>query len=188
MVFGGSGDAAYGDLWELRSGISRRGNVTWTWSRLEATSDPDHGVPAPRYGTGMVEIEAGAEQGKMLIYGGYETRPWHVFRDTWLYDPETNSYTRLDVPSPTAAFGFAMAWSPSLHAVVINGGQPDSGVLTDETWAFDPSNLVWMPVQTNADVPEARSFHKLVSNTCDGSAMLFGPAQGATSNGTWVLR
>lgn len=190
VIFGGlASGQALGDLWQLRAVVGRRGTVTWSWSQLAPTADPAAGFPVPRRGGGMAEIVDGSYSGHLLIYGGYRDRSASpALTDTWLYDPTANRYTKINATPPTPSYGFATSWSPSLGAVVVQGGYASGGQLTRETWAFDDVNLAWARVATNGDPVGDRGYHELVSNTCDSNAILFGVPEGQATNPTWILR
>jgi hypothetical protein len=189
LVFGGmtgsAASAVANDMWALHFGPDRRGKLAWRWTRL---NDGKSGAPPARRAHGMAEIPSGTYAGKMLIYGGWGTNG-EPLSDTWVYDPESNKYEELTsagFPTPRVAFG--MASSPSLNAVVIQGGQTNSSRenenFTQETWAFD--GAAWVRVDTHATDPVGnRSGHDLVGTV--GSVFLFDQPKGMGRQPTWVL-
>ncbi len=139
----------------------------------------------------MAEIPSGTHAGKMLIYGGWDNNG-QPLSDTWVYDPGSNTYERIaSAGSPKPRVGFGMASSPSLNAVVIQGGLTNSYSqnenFTPETWAFDGAE--WARIDTNNTDPVGnRSGHDLVSDSISGSVFLFDQPKGMARQPTWVLK
>ncbi len=196
LVFGGQGSSRQSsvtnDLWALLPFPAKRGGLTWKWTPLAPTGDRLYGFPPARARHGMAEIPDGDHAGKMVIYGGWDARGV-ALSDTWLYDPVTNAYEKLpEAGSPTQRQGFAMGYSPSLNAVIVQGGQVNPGigdeVYTQDTWAFDNDSLSWVLV-TVGDPSGNRSYHDLASDTCRGTAIIFDkPATASGRYPTWILK
>jgi len=194
LVFGGQGSdwAATNDLWALQGIAGRRGSLTWKWTLLQPSADPDYGMPAARSRHGMAEIPDGSDKGKMLIYGGWDAGG-NTLSDTWLYDPKANSYKKLpNAGSPTPRQGFAIGLAPSLGAIIVQGGQTngsrDPQVFKQDTWAFDHNQLEWTPLLFNAPYGN-RSYHDLASDTCTGVAVVWDkPADRSGAQPTWILK
>jgi len=194
LVFGGSASmrSVLDDVWLLRATVSRRGAVSWSWTELHPDGDIGGGLPAARFGHGMIELVAGDHAGKLLIYGGWDARN-NALSDTWLYDPQTNAFDEIatNAPTPRVAFGIGYLG----NTVIIQGGQTNAynrpQTFTNETWAFDEKGLYWYQLQTAASPDNGRSFHDLASNACDGSAIMFDQRSDnswSADSPTWVLR
>jgi hypothetical protein len=194
LVFGGrtgSDSQVTNDLWALHAFPGKRGSFTWKW----VLQQPAGTWPPARARHGMAEILRAESpyRGRIVIYGGWDSTGT-ALADTWLYNPADNTYQLLpNAGIPTPRHGFAMGYSPSLDAVIIQGGQTNlnmaSQTFTDETWAFDDASLSWVQVTVNSPGTN-RSYHDLATDTCGDSAIMFDqPSAGQLPlQPTWILK
>lgn len=194
LVFGGTDSHrdVLDDMWMLKAAVSRRGSVSWSWTRLEPAGDIGGGFPAARFGHGMIELVSGPHAGKILIYGGWDAYN-NALSDTWLYDPQADAFDEIATNAPTPRVGFGIGHVGNV--VVIQGGHTNPynrpQAFTNETWAFDATGLNWYRVQTSTSPENGRSFHDLASNPCDGSVILFDQRSDNSwiiDEPTWILR
>ena len=179
IVFGGAtGETARNDLWAFDGKA---------WSQLKTT-----GAPTPRYYFGMAEDVA---SGKIILLGG--VADYTGLTDTWILDPARLTWTKARgtvVPEPSTGVG--MAWVPSVGAVVATGGAIAGSCSTGArtSWAFDVASEAWTQLQTTGGPPTPRVNAFLVTDTCRGSAVLYGmpgnqivPLPKETDY-TWILK
>ena len=100
---------------------------TNTWTNMTPAMGPD-----PRFGHSMAYD---AESDRVIIFGG-EVSGAHTI-ETWAYDYNTNTWTRMNPAENPSVIGAGMAYdAQSDHAVLFGGG-------TDETWAYDFNTDTW---------------------------------------------
>lgn len=146
LLFGGSdgrlqscgtaglcGPDALGDTWILDAG-------TASWRRLDLEG------PEPRFGAAMAFDE---QSGVIVLFGGgTRSRPGGVagegeFGDTWLFEPETSSWTAITPdPSPPARAWHRMTYAPALDRILLFGGGAGGGG-DDRVWSFDVDTETW---------------------------------------------
>jgi len=117
-------------------------NDTWaydyesnTWTNMSPTAPP-----VPRIGTSMIYDSS---IGKMILFGGFTTRPDRLLNDTWSYELSTNTWEEMNPSSrPPGRWSYSMAYDEGGEAIVMYGGANDTMFFT-ETWIY----------QTNASPP-----------------------------------
>lgn len=128
-LFGGLGDGMLRDLWSYDPAAN-------TWKELS----PAGPLPTPRMSASMVAFE-----GKLVLFGGKtEVRlpparggPFEdVLGDTWVYDPDSNAWTQLDISGPSPRAHAAMAYHRPTRQAILYGGYGADGYLGD-TWTFE---------------------------------------------------
>jgi hypothetical protein len=141
---------------------------TWTflhgrWTQIHPPLLPlGRSEPSEVYDTALGEI---------VLYGGYTTQPSYLaYNDTWVFHAGVwTEVNRSVAPSPRD--GAPMAYDPSLHMVVLEGGQNETGnsstLELNDTWVLEgntTSTLVWVRVTVA---------HKLLA--ADSASMVFDP-------------
>jgi len=117
-------------------------NDTWTYDYESNTWTEMCPIapPVPRIGTSMIYDSS---IGKMILFGGFTTRPDRLLNDTWSYDLQTNTWEDMNPSSiPPGRADYSMAYDEGGEAIVMYGGANDTMFLT-ETWIY----------QTNASPP-----------------------------------
>ncbi len=180
VLFGGTArfpETMFDDVWTF--------NGTWTKATVSGPK------PTGRMLFGMAED---ATTGKIVVYGGVTGPGLTPVNDTWLLDPTTMTWSKVAASATPPSYGeTAMAWSPSIGAVVLTGGSDWQGstVTNPGTWAFDATARTWIKLTTYT-TPSPRKNAALVTDTCQGAAILFagedGPIPPTFSDRTWVLR
>lgn len=181
VLFGGTNNGTF----ELK-------NDVWTYgtSWVKATT---RGTPPPgRFLFGMAEDAA---TGLIVVYGGAGAPSLTGLNDTWLLDPRTMTWTKVTTSTTPPGHGeVAMGWSPGVGAVVLTGGS-DVRALTvpnPGTWAFDMAARNWVQLSTTGGPPSPRKNATLTTDTCHGTAVLFGGETEvmplSVTDRTWILR
>lgn len=160
------------------------------WKKLVPTPDPKFGKPCTRSSLGISYLAAtdACPTPRLIVYGG-ETiarTPLESDQATWACDmkdtKESSSSWRLirnGDTLPSLRVAHAQAYHAPSSCVYVFGGR--AGITMEEkamndVWKLDCSgpagSEVWSQVQTKGDVPEARSFHKMMC--VGGSLYVFG--------------
>ncbi|GAC1652817.1 MAG: hypothetical protein NVS9B1_00960 [Candidatus Dormibacteraceae bacterium] len=158
VLFGGSALLdQFDDTWVF-SGRS--------WSRLQ----PAH-HPSARTGQGMA---FDAARGQVILYGGTHGlgERGSGLSDTWAWDGR--DWTQLSDDGPPRRNEFAMAFDPTLKAVIQFGGRSGNTSYRNDTWAWDGGR--WSPVST-ADQPSPRGGPGLAFDPHLDGLILFGGAE-----------
>lgn len=105
-----------------------------------------------------------------------------------VYDPAANRWqTRVSRARPSNILGAQFAYrSKSDRAVLFGGIDPNTGVLNDDTWVYDPKTDTWTK-QTPVTSPPARAFGAMAYDEEADRFVLFGG--GGTGGGlgdTWL--
>eukprot|EP00927_Polykrikos_kofoidii_P071588 TRINITY_DN67847_c0_g1_i1.p1 TRINITY_DN67847_c0_g1~~TRINITY_DN67847_c0_g1_i1.p1 ORF type:complete len:663 (-),score=90.28 TRINITY_DN67847_c0_g1_i1:117-2105(-) len=152
FVFGGYDDAGnfLNDLWvlnPLQSGAAPRatsflgdaGTATASWSR-QVPSGP---TPSAREGHSLTHID-----GRLVVFGGY-TAGGTTTNDAHIYDPEVQSWERLDIGGTLPPPRQAHSATRHGHAIIVAGGCDVSSaypVCYNDVWSLSLIDMVWTQV------------------------------------------
>jgi N-acetylneuraminic acid mutarotase len=147
----GAGGSLVGSSLVVSHGFTDSGRFDDTWALASGWTDV-----SPKTGTRPVKrclhrtvFLPGL--GRMVLFGG-QTTGTPFLGDTWLYDPNTQSWTEVKRPGPTARNLYAAAGTA--NTLYLFGGAGVSGALAD-TWSFDNSG--WKKLSPGGSPPPARS-------------------------------
>lgn len=160
VLFGGYGDEALNDVWELDG-------ATWT-QRAPAASPP------ARYGAVLAFDSA---RGEALLAGGTSGTGTNL-ADVWAWNG--TSWSARPSPAPPAARRFAAgAFDGARNKLVLAGGFSNAHL--SDTWEWD--GAAWTLV---AATPGARWGAAMAFDTDRGASVLFGGREdGGGASGTW---
>lgn len=119
-----------------------------------------------------------------VLFGGQDGAA--MFDDTWVYDPDVNSWTEKSTPvHPSARSNHAMAFDGRTGVVVLYGGDPGSS-WSGETWLYFVANNSWVRVDP-VHSPGPRQGHVMAWDPSTGLVVLFGGSNTAGSypTDTW---
>jgi hypothetical protein len=130
-----------------------------TWRELLPTSAS---APEPRRNGVAIYDPVGR---RVVIFGGI-SGSGHL-NDTWAFDLQTQSWTRLDTRGtpPAARLGHDAVYDAMGHQMIVWAGQDQSRFFND-TWALDLTSLAWQELSPSSR-PQARY----------GSASVFDPVE-----------
>jgi len=136
--------------------------------------------PIPRF-----EAAAAVAGEKLYLLGGFHTRDLKASSRCDVYDPVSDSWTRLaDRPSPVTHAGVAVV---NGEVWVVGGFAGDHpGAATAEVWRYNVTNNTWAP---GPSLPEPRGSGALVE--LDGELHFFGGVKADRDTDCadhWVLR
>jgi hypothetical protein len=125
----GSGIGAKAGVWELTP------ENMWVWTDRQAANTPSGSV--------TVRMVYDSESRKSIIIGGLDYDTWQTFNETWAYDYDTNTWTKMNPKTmPPGLYAHAMAYDSESDRVILWGGYIWTGNAID--WTSDaPDNLVW---------------------------------------------
>jgi Galactose oxidase, central domain len=161
----------------------------FSWKKLTPTPDPKHGTPCTRSSMGISYAAAtdACPNPRLILYGGETVArtPLDSAQATWACDlvmndsppakwrlittTTTTTTTTDSDSSPPPRVAHAQAYHAPSSTMYVFGGR--AGITMQEQAMNDlykldcsgpPGSEAWAPVPTKGEVPEARSFHKMV--------------------------
>ncbi len=172
IMFGGLGNSAdFNDTWAYDPSTN-------TWTNLSPTG----AVPSARDSQAMVYDPS---THRVILFGGFGASG--ELNDTWAYDPAANTWTKLS-PSgtlPPARFGTWLVYDPSIHQVIMFGGEYGTSGALNDTWAYDPAVNTWTKLSPSGTLPAARTC-MMVYDSANNQVILFGGNNSTSGfNDTW---
>jgi hypothetical protein len=149
---------------------------TNSWAELEPTLRPD-GVDISMWAGGQPIVSIG---GRVILPGA------------WSYEASSHLWNYLDPegPTPPEAADPGMAYDSADAMVIAFGGMaPGSSVrVFGDTWAYDPGQDRWLPLEPSGPLPSARCSTGMVYDAKRGQVIMFGgyAGSGAALNDTWA--
>jgi hypothetical protein len=141
ILFGGwDGLGPLGDTWAYDL-------ETDSWTGLARG-----GGPEPRVDSAMAYDR---ETDRVILFGGVTDPLEEPLGDTWAFDSQTNTWSRLDAEGPSARGWHVMAADAETGTIVLFGGGPSREGCTDETWIFDPRTDTWTMSGTAPTIAES---------------------------------
>lgn len=174
------------DIQSKRAVFVEEHGSTWAFdasTRAWEDRRPDESPPA--HGARMAYD---SESDRLIVFGGFRPSP-RVFDDTWAYDYESNTWTKMDPPTrPPARSHFAMAYDEASDRVVIFGGVDEWDEPFGDTWAYDYDTDTWELLSRHGG-PDPRGFTAMADDPTGDRVILFGGGDmGQEPQGdTWAL-
>lgn len=148
-----------------------------SWTKLEASGDPEHGIPCSRSSHGVSYLND-----SLLVYGGENVARTPIEEEAnkiWVCSGVTSTLgtwkrISLEGKSPPSRIAHAQAAYNDRYIYVFGGraGITMKEQAMNDMWVLDTESWTWNEVPQKGDIPEARSFHKMI---CVGpSLFLFG--------------
>jgi Galactose oxidase, central domain/Kelch motif len=158
----------------------------WTWTKIEAQPDPQHGVPIPRSSHGVSYL---AHCDTLIVYGGEHVARTPIEDEAalcWICRNVTKAssaaaWQRVDcsssssIVSPPSRIAHAQALYDDRYLYVFGGraGITMQEQAMNDLWVLDTADFTWSQVIVHSNdedaaaaLPEARSFHRMI---CIGS-------------------
>jgi N-acetylneuraminic acid mutarotase len=142
---------------------------TNTWMDMEPTDAP--------FGMLGAQMAYDAESDRVILFGGldadvFETGVFTFYNDTWAYDFDTNTWTKMEPAiSPRAQNFHTMAYDHGSDRVILFGNFED-------TWAYDYNTDTWEELEPG-ETPSARYYCDMVYDPGSDRMILFGGARAA---------
>lgn len=153
--------------------IENYSSETWAFDVVAQSwtekSPPESPGPRSTFG-GMVYD---AESDRVILFGGIRTRE-RTIRETWAYDFNTNTWTKMDARPPTKRFGQAIAYDAESDRVILfSGFDFDSYKMIQDTWAYDYNTDTWTEMKPEIS-PPGQAFHALTYDPTTDRVILWG--------------
>ena len=170
ILFGGWGTMDTNDTWAYDPSANQ-------WTELH----PAGTLPSARHSHALVYDSS---RDKVIMFGGYGVG---YLNDTWEYDPDADTWTKLDPssPVPAARIGHTMVYDSARQKVVLFGGQLIGGVNND-TWEYDPVTRTWTRIYPSGAAPSARDGHAMIYDEANHRVVLFGGRGTGFVNDCWA--
>jgi N-acetylneuraminic acid mutarotase len=128
------------------------------------------------------------------MFGGFGARNVNdsVFSDTWAYDYNKNTWTKMNPKmSPSKRMYFAMTYDQSNDRVILWGGRMQNPISDNKIWTYDFNSDNWQ-FKDNIGGPEKPLAYpsmvfrkKTKDNILFGGAILESVFKGSPINSTW---
>jgi len=109
---------------------------TDTWERMRPKTSP----PARTYVVGAYDARAD----RVIIYGGSIDEEVAAFQDTWAYDYDSDTWTKLAAEAPIGQIAWHAMASNEAGVVLFGGGVTRDDYVAD-AWVLDPKEGTWSP-------------------------------------------
>jgi len=100
-----------------------------------------------------------AQSDRVVVFGGARTLEENaaveMFRDTWAYDVDTDTWTEMSPETSPPARGYAaMAYDPESDRLLMFGGSGVDEEMDATVWAYDLEADTWTPIEAATRQPE----------------------------------
>lgn len=151
-------------------------NETWVfdvasneWSEMKPSSAP----PA----ISAADLTYDVESDRVIMFGGgtinYDAAD--IMNDTWAYDYNTNTWTKLG-KGPVSCIGSRIAYDAESDRVILFGGSSLSGSNDDKTFAYDFNSDTWTKMDPEPH-PSGRNYHGMAYDSESDRVLLWGGSQ-----------
>ncbi len=150
------------DTWLFTSGA---------WQNLDPA-----GGPGLRYGHSMAYD---SESDRVVLFGGLGLVPEFAdepafLQETWVYDPNNNSWDEIDSDQIPSARSFSqMVYHPGTDLIYLFGGMSEQNAGEDDLWTFDVDAEEWRSIATEQG-PTGRWMHQMALDGPSGNIYIFG--------------
>lgn len=174
LLFGGSdGTKTYDETWIF---------VDNEWSKIEVAGG------AHPTACSDASLEYLPSRSVWILFGGRDAAG-KALGQTWEFDGK--QWKDLNVSSPSARWGAAMAYQSSLDRLVLYGGTTRYSPEFEDTWVFKVSEGSWEQLPAKGKGPGPRAFAALAECGDNSSMLIYGgrggfPLESADAK-TWAL-
>jgi N-acetylneuraminic acid mutarotase len=147
--------------------------------------------PHARCGEGL---EYDQESDRIIMFGGFGCKDVNdtVFSDTWAYDYNSNSWTKLNPEiSPSERMYPAITYDQSNDKIILWGGRKKDPIHDNKIWTYDFNNDVWQSLENIGGPEKPLTYASMVYRNKTKDIILFGGAilesidTGTPLNSTW---
>jgi len=149
------------------------GGETWaydyntnTWMNLEPEESPSNLKGA--------QMVYDVESDRMILFGGWAaTLSGNGFNDTWAFDYDTNTWTKMEPEvSPPSRYYHAMAYDTESDRVILWGGYGPKPIDVSVVWAYNYNENVWDELDS-ASAPEPAGYGAMVYDAASDLTILY---------------
>jgi len=133
ILFGGTGDydTVLGDTWAYDYSHD-------SWTEMSPPTAPSK--------RSFSQMAYDVARDRMVLFGGTDDgrgSGYARMRDTWTYDYDSNRWTELKIPGPSARAYHMLAYDRESKQVVLFGGGGGPNDYDNQVWLFDSSKDTW---------------------------------------------
>ena len=138
-----------------------------TWTKMNPSTSP--GIRCGH------ELVYDVESDRFILFGGYYFYgSWTVLDDTWIYDANTNTWTKMKAKGPFSHAGGQMVYdSESDRTIFFSGYSFGGDYFFLDTWAYDDESDTWTEMKP-AISPPAQYYHGMTYDPKADRIILFG--------------
>jgi N-acetylneuraminic acid mutarotase len=124
---------------------------TWAYHHEERHREKMNPGEIPKTRAGH-KMAYDSESDRVILFGGFGAKSERdpVYDETWAYDYNSNTWTRLAPTKTPPSMGIhAMDYSIHADKIIVFGGEVDrlySSQILNETWIYDPIGNMWEKV------------------------------------------
>lgn len=138
--------------------------TTQTWTDMKPAEAPSAKAAA--------ELAYDAESDRVILFGG--GRGLSSSRDTWAYDYNTNTWSKMKAQGPAKHLGPRMAYDAESDRIILFGGYDyDAYKMFQDTWAYDYNTDTWSEMKPDAS-PPGQNFHAMTYDSKADRVILWG--------------
>lgn len=173
ILFGGipDGGSFIGDTWSYDYNTNN-------WTNMNPPVSPSNRVAGMTYDV---------ESDRVILFGGggYVTWPLEMYSDTWAYDYNNNTWTKMTPADSPTSMGF-MAYDEEADLCVFHGGSLDwyEESIVSETWTYDYNENTWSEISTSSQ-PSPRSRIAITYDSESDRTILYSGGQLVVQGGGW---
>ncbi len=162
-----------------------KNNETWTfepnsaiWQNLSASNSPK--------GKELAAMFFSEGWNRSILFGGV-AEDGNLSNETWMFNGETNSWSKLQLPgdSPSARFDMATTIDYENQIAYIFGGRDANYHLSNELWSFNLNTLVWTKLASTG-IKEISSAGIAFDNASNNLVLFGGNSLEGLSDETWL--
>jgi N-acetylneuraminic acid mutarotase len=132
--------------------------------------------PPARCGQGMAYDQ---ESDRIIMFGGFGCKGVNdsIFNDTWSYNYNSNSWTKMNPGiSPSARMYFAITYDQSNDKVILWGGRKWEPISDDKIWVYDFNSDSWQSRENIGGPAKPLAYSSMVYRNKTKDLLLFGGA------------
>ena len=135
-----------------------------TWTNMNPAVSP------PAGGAGSLAYDA--ESDRVILYGNVNV--FSMPAETWAYDFNSNTWTRMKAIGPLSHLGLRMAYDAESDRVILFGGYNiNRDELYQDTWAYDFNSDAWVEMNP-AGGPPGQNFQSMAYDAGADRVLLWG--------------
>lgn len=138
--------------------------VAQTWVNMKPAVSPQAG------GAGSLAYDV--ESDRIILYGN--TNVLFTSGDTWAYDFNSNTWTKMKARGPLGHLGLRLAYDLESDRIILFGGYSISrDEMYQDTWAYDFNSDSWVEMKP-AIHPPGQNFHSMTYDVKADRVILWG--------------
>jgi N-acetylneuraminic acid mutarotase len=163
IMFGGQ-TGEFGDSANFSDETWAYDVVAQTWANMKPAVSPQAGAAG--------SLAYDVESDRVILYGN--TRVLSVSGETWAYDFNSNTWTKMKAKGPLGHLGLRTAYDVESDRIILFGGYSiNRDEMYQDTWAFDFNSDSWVEMKPAAR-PPGQNFHSMTYHVKADRVLLWG--------------